>query len=330
MQIVGDSPTVTNDEYNKLHKQCIELGYFEPNYLYVFMRLFQQVALIVFNLCLLSNGYFYTSIIGLAITFAQGGWIQHEAGHNSLTCNPKIDKFIQFLIFNFHMGLSSGFWNYQHTNHHAATQHIDFDIDLNTYPLLIMSQKKYNGHVRNVMNKIQGYTWFWLQNSAVAHLWRYVIHLRYALRKRDYIYLVIMIVHPIIWIYIYHICCGSFYHSFIIYNVSLIIGGDISLFTFTVSHVMTEAHDANLDWFQNALLHTVNIKPNWFVNWWMGYLNMQIEHHLFPCMPQYNLVKVRPLVKEMAARMNLPYKEYSFFEAYRQVFVFLDTVGKEQ
>lgn len=332
LKVVGSAKQNDNTmstEYRALYRKCMDLGFFEPNYFYVFLRLSQQVLLLFANLYLLRLGYFYTSILGLSVTFAQSGWIQHEAGHNSLTCIPKIDKFIQLILFNLHLGGSAMFWNYQHTNHHAATQHVMHDIDLDTHPLLIMSQKKYNGYVRNILNRIQAYTWFWFQNSFVTYLWQFIVHLRYAIRKRDYIYIGTGILHPTIWMYIFRACCGSYYDAFIVYNAVHIIGLDILLFTFTVSHITTEAHDAKLDWVTNAIVHTVNVKPNWFVDWWMGYLNLQIEHHLFPCMPQYNLIKVRPLVKDLALRMNLPYKDYSFFEAYRQVFVFLDKVGRD-
>jgi fatty acid desaturase len=65
----------------------------------------------------------------LAIAYFQCGWIQHEAGHNSLFCNIKVDKFFQFIYFNLIMGGSYNFWNHQHNGHHANTQHEEYDLD---------------------------------------------------------------------------------------------------------------------------------------------------------------------------------------------------------
>ena len=46
-------------------------------------------------------------------------------------------------------------------------------------------------------------------------------------------------------------------------------------------------------------MHTTNIKPGslGWVNWFMSYLNFQIEHHLFPGMPQFRHPAVSPRVK---------------------------------
>lgn len=36
----------------------------------------------------------------------------------------------------------------------------------------------------------------------------------------------------------------------------------------------------------------MNVRPGPFkwVSWWMSFLNFQIEHHLFPCMPQVSFI----------------------------------------
>jgi fatty acid desaturase len=103
----------------------------------------------------------------------------------------------------------------------------------------------------------------------------------------------------------------------LLYNV---IGLDLLLFNFTVSHTFTGSHNVNeIDWIANCSYHTVNIHPHWFTNWWMGYLNFQIEHHLFPNMPQYRHVEVSKYVKEMFMKHNIPYYQMGYFEAVDKV-----------
>ena len=66
----------------------------------------------------------------------------------------------------------------------------------------------------------------------------------------------------------------------------------------------------------------------------MGYLNFQIEHHLFPSMPQYKNVMAAPYVRAFCAKWNVPgdydiqYKELNYFESWRQMFTNLNEVGK--
>merc|ERR1711924_44764 len=58
---------------------------------------------------------------------------------------------------------------------------------------------------------------------------------------------------------------------------------------FSLSHThlpVTEA-DEFVHWVEYAAKHTTNISPSPLCNWWMANLNFQVEHHLFPAMPQF-------------------------------------------
>ena len=46
-----------------------------------------------------------------------------------------------------------------------------------------------------------------------------------------------------------------------------------------------------------------------------GYLSMQVEHHLVPAYPSGNLMLLRPIIKALAAKHGLPYKETSILQA---------------
>lgn len=48
-----------------------------------------------------------------------------------------------------------------------------------------------------------------------------------------------------------------------------------------------------------------------------GWLNYQIEHHLFPSMPLSHYQKLQPIIKEVCAKHNLPYRQESVFKRFR-------------
>ena len=48
----------------------------------------------------------------------------------------------------------------------------------------------------------------------------------------------------------------------------------------------------------------------------LGHMQYQLEHHLFPSMPRYNLPKVVPQVKAFAKANGLEYKETPMVEIY--------------
>lgn len=71
------------------------------------------------------------------------------------------------------------------------------------------------------------------------------------------------------------------------------------------------------DWAIHQLETTVNFSPrNKWLSWYIGGLNFQIEHHLFPKVCHVHYPKLAPIVKETAREFGLNYLENkSFFSA---------------
>jgi fatty acid desaturase len=62
----------------------------------------------------------------------------------------------------------------------------------------------------------------------------------------------------------------------------------------------------------------------------MGYLNFQIEHHMFPSMPQHKNPVAEPYVRAFCERWarDLKYTEHSYKDAWRLMLSNLNEVGK--
>ena len=59
----------------------------------------------------------------------------------------------------------------------------------------------------------------------------------------------------------------------------------------------------------------------------LGGLNYQIEHHLFPSMPRPNLRHAQPIVRAYCAEHRVSYAEVGLFEAYGIIVGYLNNVG---
>ena len=66
----------------------------------------------------------------------------------------------------------------------------------------------------------------------------------------------------------------------------------------------------------------------WVVDFALGGLNYQIEHHLFPSMPRPAMRSARPIVRAYCVELGIPYIETSLFASYRHVLSYLHTVGR--
>jgi fatty acid desaturase len=90
----------------------------------------------------------------------------------------------------------------------------------------------------------------------------------------------------------------------------------------------TRTDEESLEWLERQVLTSRNIKPSPVVDFLYGGLNYQVEHHLFPTMPQMNLGKCRTIVRAYCERNGIPYHEVGFWASYREVASFLHDVSK--
>lgn len=92
--------------------------------------------------------------------------------------------------------------------------------------------------------------------------------------------------------------------------------GAILATVFQLAHVVEgadqpmpdEAGVVEHDWAAHELRTTSNFAPNNLIlNWYIGGLNFQIEHHLFPHICHIHYRKIYPIVAETAREFGLPY-----------------------
>ena len=103
------------------------------------------------------------------------------------------------------------------------------------------------------------------------------------------------------------------------------IAGFMLAVIFQPAHVVegteypTPDRDRNMEtnWAIHQLLTTTNFAngSKWFT-WYVGGLNYQIEHHLFPNICHVHYPKIAPIVRSSATEFGLPYKsKKTFFDA---------------
>ena len=82
-----------------------------------------------------------------------------------------------------------------------------------------------------------------------------------------------------------------------------------------------------IDFLRRQVLLSRNIRGGRVVDVFMGGLNYQIEHHLFPSMASPSLKKVQPLVREFCAAKGITYTETTLAHSYKIVVRYLNEVG---
>jgi len=313
-------------DFRKLTQELRDEGLFNPSPIHIAYRLAEIVIMHALGVWLVQQGYYIFGILILGIVQGRCGWLEHEAGHYSLTGKIEVDKHLQNILYCVGCGMSSSWWRNQHNKHHAMPQKLEHDVDLNTLPLVAFNKEiGKKGHKGWL--KLQAYLFSPFICLVVALGWQFFLHPRHAFRTKKYIELFYFGLRYALWYLAFsNFSAGQIILLYVAYTW---IGAAYIFTNFAMSHThlpVLKAED-NVDWVRYAGDYTVNIESTFWVNWWMSYLNHQIEHHLYPSMPQFRHPQIAPRVKALFEKHGIPYVVYGYFEGLKVTYANLYTVG---
>lgn len=326
-------------DFRAFRQQLVDEGYFESKPLHVAYRIAEVFCMFMAALYLMQGGHFYSTWAGLTLIGLFGGrcgWIQHEGGHNSLTGNMFVDKQIQAFFIGFGLSSSASMWNSMHQKHHATPQKVKHDLDIDTTPLVAF----FNDALSK--NRKAPYSVWWLKFQALTFVpvtsgvivmlfWLFYLHPRKVIKTKKWNEAFWMLTsHLVITRLIGDMTGMSTGSAYLAFWYTRWIAGMYLFGNFSLSHTHCDIVDEHeqRNWVEYAVHHTVDIEPGTlWVDWWMGYLNCQVIHHLFPSMPQVNQPEVSKKFEKFCTKWNLRYTNVSYWEAWRLMLQNLQDVG---
>jgi len=327
-------------DFDQLTRDLKNEGFFEPAPLHLLYRVIEIIAMHVFGVYLLFYGpSLMMQAIGLAtLGLASGrcGWLMHEGGHYSLTGNITFDRILQIWIYGVGCGMSGGWWRNQHNKHHAMPQKHGADPDLNTLPLVAFTEKVVMkvGFPMKLWLRMQSFLFIPVTCQLVALGWQFFLHPRHIFTRTKNVWEIAAIATRLGLWHIFITGTWGLPMSAAMYLAYNWVASSYIFTNFAVSHThlpVVDKNDDKVDWVRYAAIHTMNVSPGplGFVNWWMSYLNFQIEHHLFPSMPQFRHPIVSGRVRALFEKHGLKYDQRNYIESMRVTFQNLDHVGSD-
>lgn len=258
--------------------------------------------------------------------------IMHDANHNAYSKNKWVNKILGKLINA--VGGSDTNWRIQHNVlHHTYTNvsGMDEDIDIGILMRFSPNQKLLKGHRFQHI-----YAWFFY--GFMTLMWAitkdYQQFARY--KKKGLIatqgispaimittiviskvlYLSVLIALPIIFTPV------AWWVSILGFFVMHFISGLSLAMIFQPAHVVPSSDfpvpdksgNIEADWAVSQLMNTANFAPkSRLFSWYVGGLNYQVEHHLFPNICHVHYRKIADIVRDTAFEYNLPYYSYDTF-----------------
>ncbi len=285
---------------------------------------------------------------GLGFVFASIGFsVMHDANHGSYSTKPKLNDLLG-LSANA-LGASSYFWKQKHNIiHHTYTNVDGIDDDIAKSPIIRQceSQKWVPAHKVQHLYLLPVYSlssifWIFFMDFAkyftrkiyTTEAWKLTTKNKMIFWATKAGYLTFYIVLPImIWGFLPWLAGFFMLHAVMGLTLSLV---------FQLAHVVenTEFEHIALDetkhvetaWAEFQLKTTANFAMgNKVISWFVGGLNYQIEHHLFPKVSHVHYPAISKIVMEKCAEFNLPYNKYTTMsEALASHFRVMKFLGKK-
>lgn len=278
-----------------------------------------------------------------------GMGIMHDANHGAYSKNETINKIVGKVII-----LVGGFaanWRIQHNVlHHSYTNIHGYDEDISAPAGLLRFSP--NAEHKKAHRFQHLYAWFfyglltisWSTNKDFTQIIRYKKLGLTDTQNRKFgslltelildklIYYGFILVLPLIFIDL------PWWHTVLMIVLMHFTAGLILSTVFQLAHVIPDTNfpvadeDFNVAnaWTVHQLETTGNFAPkSRLLNWFVGGLNFQVEHHLFPNICHVHYRKISAIVRQTAQEFGITYNsEPSFFKALSNHVKMLKLLGK--
>lgn len=266
----------------------------------------------------------------MGVCGAQSAFMWHDAGHKAMFRSKRAATAMGLLHANLVNGVSYGWWVGHHNRHHSFPNNLDLDPDIGRRTI-IFDLKQYpsrRGRQRIVV-RYQHVLFFVLLvwESVKIHKIAYKALFSRTLRQ-PWLEGLLLLAHAAIFLACVFLVLSPVKAILFIVVQQAVLGVYFGMI-FAPNHKGMEIRDGEetLGWLERQVLTSRNIRPSWFTDFLYGGLNYQIEHHLFPSMPQMNLGRCRVIVRDFCAEYGIPYHEVGIFSSYREVGRFLHEVS---
>ncbi|WP_370945455.1 fatty acid desaturase [Amycolatopsis sp. cg5] len=264
-----------------------------------------------------------------AMMFTQLSFIGHDAGHKQIfrtrRANDAVGLFHGGLV-----GMSYGWWVGTHNRHHANPNHEDDDPDVNL--AAIAFTRAQSGRRRGFlrwMAKYQACLFFplLLLEGLNLHLAGITAIWQRGVKKRK-VESFLMFAHVAAYLSAVFIVLSPG-TGFVFIAVHQGLWGLYMGCSFAPNHkgMPTLKAGHTLDFLRKQVLTSRNIRGGPVVDFALGGLNYQIEHHLFPNMARPNLRRAQAVVEEFCASKGIEYAQCGWLRSYGYVLAHLHSVG---
>ncbi len=280
----------------------------------------------------LGSSWWQLVIAGVfGIIMTQFAFLGHELAHRQVFDSGKLNDRIGNVIAHFVVGISYSWWMNKHSRHHAYPNQVSKDPDIESNVVVFYpEQERTGGAFQRFISKAQGWFFFPLLTLEGINLQVQGIKRAFTEAKADNrMTEVALLFSRHIALIVFALVVMGPWIAIAFMGVYLAVFGVYMGASFAPNHkgMPVIPADQKVDFLQRQVLTSRNIRGNRFMDFFMGGLNYQVEHHLFPNMPRPALAKAARIVRDYCRTHNITYTETGLFRSYLIVVAYLNRVG---
>ena len=275
----------------------------------------------------------------LALFSTRAAFFGHDAGHAQISGDRRTSRTIQLVHANLLLGMSQEWWNDKHNRHHANPNHIDKDPDV-AADVLVFTEKHTGGRAGLLGWLTRHQAWLFFPLTTLEGIALKIYGFRAVFTRRPAgrqshkdraVEGLLLIAHLAAYgtLLLTTMPLGQAVLFALVHQ--MVLGLHLGM-AFAPNHKGMEMPDEETgkEWghLRRQVLTSRNIRGGLVTDWFLGGLNYQIEHHLFPSMPRPHLRRAQPLVRAHCRSLGIPYTETGLVESYRQALTHLHEVGE--
>jgi len=254
----------------------------------------------------------------MTIIFTRAVFISHDILHTQYFKNKSLSFKLSYPFSAFILSNSSSWWDFKHNiNHHTWCNVPEKDEDILAMDGAFAPLHKGNkAWLRASKYLVFWGSMFFMYSAFIIQSYNFVI------KRQKWGELALMLMHwPIVWGPIFYFL--PFESAIIVFLTLNFTLSPWLAFGFITNHLGCEVFEKevgeNFSWMELQMRTSRSLTGGAFVHWFYGGLNTQIEHHLFPKAPRFNLLKVQDMTREFSKKHNIHYFETTPVEAYVQI-----------
>ena len=261
-----------------------------------------------------------TASVALASVCAvQLAYIAHDAGHGHVSRHGFINQLVGQLALTVTSGYAFSSWTHSHDQHHRRPNVVGLDPDVDTDWVALHDWARPHTRAEKLTRRLQHWILFLY----------FTVHL-FELRLRGLRHVVALRLRADALGLALHFI-GLLVLPALVFPVDRVLGCYVALSAgsgvyygviFAVNHIGATyvRADEQVYFVRLQVLSSRNVLTGRFGDFVMGGLNLQIEHHLFPGLPRFQLRRASDSIREFCVRQALHYEAVHFSEALVAVF----------